>query len=130
MKIQVFEEINASIDTVFDVFADIPNAAERVTGIDAVEVWDLETGTEQRTPIGHLGDVNSVASTSDGHAALSALEDKTLKVRDVETGDCLATFETDSCVNCVTVSPDEKSFVAGDSLGRVHFLQLEEGAGP
>jgi len=38
MKICVAVEINAPIETVFDVFADIPKAAERVPGIDSLEV--------------------------------------------------------------------------------------------
>ena len=38
MKLQVTKQINASIERVYDVFTDLPSAAERVSGIEAVEV--------------------------------------------------------------------------------------------
>ena len=38
MKLQVTQHINASIERVYDVFTDLPNAAERVSGIESVKV--------------------------------------------------------------------------------------------
>jgi carbon monoxide dehydrogenase subunit G len=43
MKIQVTEEISAPIETVFDVFADIPKVVDRVPGIVSLEVLSSET---------------------------------------------------------------------------------------
>lgn len=38
MKIAVTRQINAPIERVFDVFTDLPRAAERIRGIESVEV--------------------------------------------------------------------------------------------
>jgi hypothetical protein len=47
--------------------------------------------------------------------------DKTLKVRELESGECLATFSCDGAA-CSCAFADERTIVAG----RVHFLRLEE----
>ena len=38
MKVEVSKQINAPIERVFDVFTDLPNAADRISGIESVEV--------------------------------------------------------------------------------------------
>jgi WD40 repeat protein len=49
----------------------------------------------------------------------------TLKVWDLETGKVLVTFTADGYVTACAVSPDGVRIVAGDALGRVHFLRLQ-----
>jgi WD40 repeat protein len=74
---------------------------------------------------GHSAAVKSVAVTENGRRAVSASWDKTLKVGDLEIGQCLATFHCDAGVTCCTLARGH-TIVAGDAGGRVHFLALEE----
>ena len=57
----------------------------RVGRTTALKVWDLERGEELRTLEGHTGWVDGVAVTPDGRRAVSACDDRTLKVWDLET---------------------------------------------
>jgi WD40 repeat protein len=63
--------------------------------------------------------------TADGQRVISGSLDKTLKVWDLETGNCIATFTADAAIFCCAVTPDGRTIVAGDVSGRVHFLRLE-----
>jgi WD40 repeat protein len=56
--------------------------------------------------------------------AVSASEDKTLKVWDLETGAVVATFTCDAAARCCAFAGDRR-IVAGDESGRVHFLSLQ-----
>jgi WD40 repeat protein len=66
-----------------------------------------------------------VAVSRDGRRAVSASEDKTLKVWDLETGAVLTAFTCEEAARCCTFSNDRK-LMAGDGRGRVHFLELME----
>jgi WD40 repeat protein len=66
-----------------------------------------------------------VAVTPDGRRAVSASWDNTLKVWDLETGSLLVTFTCDAPVYCAAFA-DDRTIVAGDAAGRLHFLLLEE----
>ena len=85
----------------------------------------LPGGRLIRTLEGHTGGVSAVAVTPDGSRAVSASYDSTLKVWDLETGEILSTFSGDSPIYACAVSPNGKTIVAGEDLGRVHFLRLE-----
>jgi hypothetical protein len=50
--------------------------------------------------------------------------DKTLKVWELESGAPVATFTCDSAALCCAFIGNRK-LIAGDALGRVHFLSLE-----
>jgi WD40 repeat protein len=58
--------------------------------------------------------------------AVSASDDNTAKVWDLETGKVLATFACDSAAECCAFSDALKLIVVGDAGGHVHFLRLEE----
>jgi WD40 repeat protein/transcriptional regulator with XRE-family HTH domain len=90
-----------------------------------LKVWDLGTGHERRTLTGHGERVRAVAVTPDGHCAVSASQDRTLKVWDLDSGVLIATFVGDGGFLTCAVSPDGRTVIAGDQLGRVHFLRLE-----
>ncbi len=77
-----------------------------------------------RTLTGHNDSVDAVAVTSDSKKIISGSYDKTLKVWDIETGKCIATFTAEAGINCVEVANDGVSIVAGDSSGNVHFWRL------
>ena len=78
-----------------------------------------------RTLEGHAEAVHGVAVTPDGKRAISASEDNTLKVWDLATCAVVATFTADGPVLACAVAPDGGTIVAGDALGRLHFLRLE-----
>jgi small GTP-binding protein len=63
---------------------------------------------------GHTGSVWGVAVTPDGRTVVSGSSDKTLKVWDLETGQCRATFEghTDTVLD-VAITPDGRTVVSG-----------------
>jgi len=48
-----------------------------------VKLWDVGSGKELRTLIGHMGEVYSVAPAPDGRTALSGSTDVRLKLWDV-----------------------------------------------
>jgi len=90
-----------------------------------LKVWELETGKEIRTLEGHINWVTSVSVTPDGRLAISVSYDKTLKVWELQSGAVIAAFSADSPLWTCAVAPDGRTIVAGDGLGRVHFLRLE-----
>ncbi len=60
-----------------------------------------------------------------GRQVVSGSEDKPLKVWDLETGALICTFNCEGSVDCAAVVPHGRTFVAGDAVGRVYFLRLE-----
>jgi WD40 repeat protein len=109
-----------------------PDGKRAVSGSEdwTLKVWDMETGLEEQTLVGHRGPVSAVALTVDGRRAVSAGDDYTLKVWDLEDrcryGCLLASFTADAPLRCCAFMPDGVRLLAGDRLGRIHFLTLEE----
>jgi WD40 repeat protein len=90
-----------------------------------LKVWDLESGRPLRTLEGHSHKVLGVAVTGDGRRVVSASSDTTLRVWDLESSSTIATFQRDaSAGDCACAPPN--LILAGDRLGRVYFLALEE----
>jgi WD40 repeat protein len=94
-------------------------------GDGMLKVWDIEKGETVRTLGGHTGSVSAVAVTPDGRFAVSASDDRTLKVWDLQTGKVVAGFSGDGPLLTCAISPEGGTIIAGDQLGRVHFLQLK-----
>ncbi len=67
-----------------------------------------------------------VAITPDGRRAVSASNDNTLRIWDLESGKELALLTADGTTTSCAVSLDGRTIVAGDGTGRVHFLRLVE----
>ncbi|MCB9435230.1 MAG: hypothetical protein H6668_24980 [Ardenticatenaceae bacterium] len=76
----------------------------------------------ERTLSGHSGGVRAVAITPDGQRAVSASDDQTLKVWNLQTGELLASITLDGSVQCVAVAVD--GIVAGDAAGNVYCFTL------
>jgi WD40 repeat protein len=66
-----------------------------------------------------------VAATPDGKRAVSASDDKTLNVWDLNSGAPLATFTCDGASYSCAFINDHK-LIAGDAGGRVCFLKFEQ----
>jgi WD40 repeat protein len=90
-----------------------------------LHLWDLESGENLRTFEGHTGRVNSVAVTPDGKRAISASSDNTLRLWDLESGKNLLRLVSEAPFYAVAIGPNGKLIVAGDSMGVVHFISLE-----
>ncbi|MBV8833199.1 MAG: hypothetical protein JO108_28720, partial [Acidobacteriaceae bacterium] len=101
-----------------------------------LKVWELASRRELRTLQGHSRElrtfkvrsssVYAVAVSADGRLAVSASADNLLKVWELASGALLATFICDASAICCAFSDDHKLIVAGDGLGQIHFLRLEE----
>jgi WD40 repeat protein len=76
-----------------------------------------------RTLEGHANWVAAVALLPDGRRALSGSWDNTLKLWDLEHGNCCATWTADQPIRCVAAVSD-RFFLAGDEDGSLHFLDL------
>ncbi|MEL7509265.1 MAG: hypothetical protein AAFN42_18170, partial [Cyanobacteria bacterium J06554_1] len=71
----------------------------------------------------------SVSLSGDGRHALSGSSDNTLKLWDVSTGDCLATFCGDHSFYSCDLAVDGITIAAGDAAGTVHFFSVVEPEG-
>ncbi|MDT9185740.1 MAG: hypothetical protein P5674_23845, partial [Limnospira sp. PMC 289.06] len=81
-----------------------------------------------RTLSGHSRSVNAVAIAPDGKRAVSASEDKTLKLWDLEQGRELATLSGHSrSVNAVAIAPDGKRAVSASEDKTLKLWDLEQG---
>ena len=81
-----------------------------------------------RTLEGHGNVVTSVSVTPDGRRAVSGSGDKTLRVWDLESGQCLRTLEGHSdSVESVSVTPDGRRAVSGSGDTTLRVWDLESG---
>jgi WD40 repeat protein len=87
-------------------------------------VWDVERGRKLRTMAGHSDRVSGLAVSADGEWVVSTSADKTLKVWRFSTGELVTGFTCDAPALCCAFAGHNR-IVAGDDLGRVHFLALE-----
>jgi len=67
-----------------------------------------------------------VAVTADGRRAVSASDDRSLILWDLETIKPLATFTGDGALVPAAIASDGRGIVTGDEAGTVHMLQLEK----
>ncbi|WGV26771.1 protein kinase domain-containing protein [Halotia branconii] len=93
-----------------------------------IKLWNLETGKQIRTFIGHSSWINSVAISPDGKTLVSGSSDETIKLWNLETGEQIRTFTGHSeSVNSVAISPDGKTLVSGSSDETIKLWNLETG---
>jgi WD40 repeat protein len=100
-------------------------ASCRGSGVEATEPAAREGHVVLK---GHAHEVWSVAVTPDGKTAVSGSLDKTLKVWDIKTGQCRATFEGHTnTVSCVAVTPDGKTVVSGSWDNTMKMWDIKTG---
>jgi len=90
-----------------------------------IKVWELATGKEIRTLTGHSSCVYAVAVSSDGKYIVSGSDDGKIKVWQCATAKEMLTFTGESKIRCCAITPDGAKIIAGDYLGKLHFLRLE-----
>jgi WD40 repeat protein len=87
---------------------------------------ELKSGRELRSFGGHISDINTMAVTPNGRRAVSASDDRTIRIWDLENGILLSSFTFDDSVLCCRFARTSGDMVvAGDKTGAVHFLRLE-----
>jgi len=119
--------------------AGIVNLAELVVGIvpaiatasqdGTAKIWDAETGSCERTLLGHMGTVCSAQWSPNSRFVVTASEDGTAKVYNSRTGACERTFEghTDA-VYAAAFASDSLMVVTGsaDGTARIWTAKMED----
>ena len=98
------------------------------SGDNTVKLWDVASGRQLRTLIGHLGGVVAVAFSPDGKLLASGSGDNTVKLWDLASGRELRTLSghTDS-VFSVAFLPDGKVLASGSADNTIKLWDLASG---
>jgi len=92
-----------------------------------VRLWDLETEKQIKKLKGHRGPVWSVTFFKSGKCALSgSTSDYTILEWDLENGKEVRRFQGDERASCLSLSPDEGSFVTTEST-EIKLWNLKSG---
>jgi len=79
-----------------------------------VKLWDIQSGKEIRSFIGHLYEINSICFSPDGQLALSGSSDESIKLWDIQNGKEIRSFVGHSGgVNSVCFSPNCRYALSG-----------------
>jgi hypothetical protein len=87
-------------------------------------IVDDPLGNAQPRVVGHPASPLHRLAVAEDTRRLVTLRENTLEVWDLVAGARLAGYRFDSFVTAYAVSSDGATIVAGDTTGRVHFLQL------
>jgi WD40 repeat protein len=91
-----------------------------------LRVWDLVTGQTKTTLQGHTSWITAVLITPDGRRVVSGSADHTLRVWDLKDGKEVLMFTVDGEVSACAAAQDNRTIVAGDDFGGLHFLRIVE----
>jgi hypothetical protein len=81
-----------------------------------IKIWDVATGKEIRTLVGHAGWVHTLSWSRDGRRLASGGWDQTVKFWDSDTGNEVASFRAHvNHVNAVSWSPDSRRLASASS---------------
>jgi WD40 repeat protein len=93
-----------------------------------IRIWDLATGATRFRLRGHTGTILALAVSADPQRPwlLSCSDDCTARVWDYRRGALVATYTADRPLRRAGMSPDGRTFGAGQgSAGPLHLLRLE-----
>jgi WD40 repeat protein len=88
-------------------------------------VADLPQAEYVRTLRGHFDQINAVSVIPDAIQAISVAHDNSVRLWNLSSGACLASFTFDNPLTAGAISPNAKKVVVGDELGQIHFLDVE-----
>ncbi|MGH7345456.1 MAG: WD40 repeat domain-containing protein, partial [Candidatus Rokuibacteriota bacterium] len=91
----------------------------------ALEAWDLVARKRRWVSRAHSDDLGAVAITPDGRLGCSGGWDRLLQVVDLRDGRPIASFTSDDSWSSCAFADDNRTIVAADERGAVHFLRLE-----
>jgi WD40 repeat protein len=104
-------------------------AADGVNANNSIKLWDVTSGRELRTLIGHAAWVTAVAFSRDGHLLASASGDQTVKLWEAASGREVRTFGGFAGrVSSVAFSPDSRALAAGAHDGTVKLFDVAGGS--
>ncbi|KAK6634771.1 Guanine nucleotide-binding protein G(I)/G(S)/G(T) subunit beta-1 [Polyplax serrata] len=92
-------------------------------------LWDIETGQQCTTFVGHSGDVMSLSLSGDMRTFVSGACDASSKVWDIREGSCKQTFPGhESDINAVTFFPSGQAFATGsdDATCRLFDIRADQ----
>jgi WD40 repeat protein len=94
-----------------------------------IRLWDPASGACERVFEGHQGGVLALAVLGDGRLA-SGSDDKTIRLWEPNQPDGAprVLFVADSAITALVAHPTRPLLIAGDSSGRLHWLQLLQSA--
>lgn len=88
-------------------------------------MWDIEKGKKEST-FQHTSWINAVVITPDGEKAISALEDSTLKVWDLNNKTEIMTLQGHTeRVRALTLMPDGQHIISGSEDGTIKIWDLQ-----
>jgi WD40 repeat protein len=94
---------------------------------NTVKLWDVASGRELRTLIGHSGGVNTVAFSPNGRILASASWDHTMRLWDVASGRELRTLSGHDAVLSIAFSPDGHTLASGSWDHTIKFWDVASG---
>jgi len=95
-----------------------PDGQQIVSGSwdKTIRLWDVKTGKQIRSFEGHSREVTGgITFTADGNRIFSGSVDKTARMWDVKTGEELKTFAAKGEVHCISLSPDDRFLMTGET---------------
>lgn len=89
---------------------------------ETIRLWDVAGYVETGRLEGHRGRVTALSVLSEGSLA-SASSDQTIRIWDVKSGKERTRLDVGARVFCLSALED-KRLVAGDTMGRIHWLEF------
>lgn len=88
-------------------------------------LWNVKTGSEVRTFVGHTAPVYAVTFSPDSQYVLTGAGDGTMRIWEIETGQELRRFTTTTFVVDIDVSSDGKWVLTNSRDGRVRIWSFD-----
>jgi WD40 repeat protein len=83
--------------------------------------------TLQRTLAGHTGTITSIAITPDSKSIVSGSLDETIRVWDLDAGECLRVLHQGARVRTVSITSDGDKVLSGDDKGVIRLWDIRTG---